>query len=100
MSYQRIPKLLLGLMFLIVTIAASAQERTITGKVIDDKTGTPMQGVSVKVKGTDVGTSTNATGDFTIKVPSAESILVFTSIGYLAYETRVGTTTNFSVPLA
>src|SRR6185503_7020542 len=99
MTNQRIPKLLLWCVFMVATIAASAQERTVTGKVTDDKTGTPMQGVSVKVKGSTAGTSTNATGDFTIKVPSAESILVFTYVGYLSYETNVGATTNFSIPL-
>jgi hypothetical protein len=59
-----------------------------------------MHGVSVKVKGASTGTSTNESGDFTIKVPSDSSILVFSYVGYLGYEAKVGTTTNFSIPLA
>ena len=99
MNNQRLPKLLLWLVFMTTTIVASAQERIVSGKVNDQKTGAPMQGVSVKVKGATTGTSTNESGDFTIKVPSDSSILVFTYVGYLAYESRVGTTTNFSIPL-
>ena len=82
------------------TIVASAQERTVSGKVRDQQSNAPMHGVSVKVKGASTGTSTNESGDFTIKVPSDSSILVFTYVGYLAYEAKVGTTTNFSIPLA
>lgn len=100
MNYQRLPKLLLGLMFMVVTVAASAQERTVTGKVTDQQTGLPMQGVSVKVKGTNTGTSTNADGDYTIKAPSSESILVFTSVGYLLFEAKVGTTPTLDVKLS
>ena len=100
MISQRLPKLLLCLMFMVTTIAASAQERTVTGKVIDQQSGTPMQGVNVKVKGTNTGATTNATGEFTIKVPSAESVLQFTNVGYLMYETKVGATATFSIPMA
>ena len=99
MNSQRIPKLLLWLVLMIVTVTASAQERTVTGKVTDQQTGLPMPGVSIKVKGTTTGTTTNTDGQFTLKVPSAESILVFSNVGYIGYETKVGTTTNFTIPL-
>ena len=99
MNYQRLPKLLLGLLFMVITVAASAQERTVTGKVTDQQTGLPMQGVSVKVKNSDVGTSTNIDGDYTIRVPSSESILVFTYVGYLMYELKVGTTPTVDIKL-
>ena len=60
--------------------------RQITGRVIssDDKLGLP--GVSVVVKGTTTATQTDAKGDYTITVPSANSILVFTSIGFNTQE--------------
>jgi TonB-dependent starch-binding outer membrane protein SusC len=99
MNYQRLPKLLLGLMFMVVTVAASAQERTVTGKVTDQQTGLPMPGVSVKIKNSALGTSTNADGDFSIRVPSSESILVFTNVGYLMYEVKVGTTPTLDIKL-
>ena len=100
MNYQRLPKLLLWLVLMTSTIVASAQERVVSGKVRDQQSNAPMQGVSVKVKGASTGTSTNESGDFIIKVPSDSSILVFSYVGYLAYEAKVGTTTNFSIPLA
>jgi hypothetical protein len=55
--------LIAGLIFL--TISAVAQQ-TITGKVTDSK-GIPLPGVSVKVKGTSRGTSTNDVGNFSIQ---------------------------------
>jgi len=100
MNYQRLPKLLLWFVLMTSTIVASAQERVVSGKVRDQQSNAPMHGVSVKVKGASTGTSTNESGDFTIKVPSDSSILVFSYVGYLGYEAKVGTTTNFSIPLA
>lgn len=99
MISQRLPKLLLWLAFMVVTVVASAQERTVTGKVSDQQTGNPVQGVTVRVKGTTAGTSTNATGEFTVKVPSSESVLVFTNVGYIAYEVKVGAVSSFDIKL-
>jgi TonB-linked SusC/RagA family outer membrane protein len=99
MNSQRFPKLLLWLIFLLVSVTVSAQERTVTGKVTDQQTGLPMAGVSINVKGTSTGTTTNATGDFTLRVPSPESRSVFSNVGYLTFETKVGNTTTFTIPL-
>lgn len=51
------------------------------GQVMDDK-GAPLSGVSVVVKGTTIGTTTNSDGNFTLTVPNANAILVFTSVGF------------------
>jgi TonB-linked SusC/RagA family outer membrane protein len=99
MNSQRLPKLLLWLAFMVITVVASAQERTVTGKVSDIQTGAPVQGVTVRVKGTTAGTSTNATGEFTLKVPSSESVLVFSNVGYIGYETKVASLTTFDIKL-
>lgn len=58
-----------------------AQNRTVTGTVKAKDDGLPLPGVTVKVKGTTVGTQTNAAGKFTISVPAGGS-LVFSFIGY------------------
>ncbi|WP_300597640.1 TonB-dependent receptor [Niabella sp.] len=58
---------------------------TITGKVTDSS-GAPLSGVSVQVKGTTIGTITNADGAFTLSVPDANSTLVFSMVGYDAQE--------------
>src|SRR5580698_5774280 len=56
-------------------------QKSITGKVIDKKTGTPLSGVSIRLKGSSKGTSTNNQGIFIIDAP-ANGILEVSSIGY------------------
>src|SRR5688572_13937539 len=91
MNCLRLPKSTL-LLFLSISCSflALAQDIVVTGKVMDE-TGKPVEGVSVKVKNTTTGTTTNADGIFNIKVPSTESVLTFTSVGYLLYEVKAGT---------
>ncbi|MBO9635599.1 MAG: SusC/RagA family TonB-linked outer membrane protein [Chitinophagaceae bacterium] len=54
---------------------------SVTGTVTDAK-NSPMQGVSVKVRNTNIGTSTDASGKFTITVPKSGSTLEFSSVGF------------------
>lgn len=61
----------------------------VTGKVVDLK-GMPIPGVSIRIKGSNKGTSTDMDGKYTIDVPGPTSILVFTSIGYNVEELLVG----------
>jgi TonB-dependent starch-binding outer membrane protein SusC len=70
----------------------------IKGKVVDNK-NEPMIGVSVQVKGTTIGASTNAAGEYSISVPNAQSILVFTFIGYTTQQLTVGNRTNIDIVL-
>ncbi|MBO2011300.1 SusC/RagA family TonB-linked outer membrane protein [Hymenobacter negativus] len=56
----------------------------ITGRVLDEK-GEGLPGVTVLVKGTGNGTSTNTAGEFTLDVPTGAT-LVFSSVGYVAQE--------------
>lgn len=50
----------------------------------------PMPGVTILVKGTNAGTITDLDGKYAIEVPSAESVLVFSFIGYQTVERKVG----------
>src|SRR5690606_1294364 len=93
---MRIFKALLLMLFFVH--AASAQERNVTGTVYDEGRK-PMPGVTVKVKGMSQQTSTDANGHYTITVPSAASVLVFTSIGYLEQEHAVQGNTKVSVTM-
>src|SRR5687768_1054309 len=54
----------------------------VTGKVTSLEDGQGLPGVNVLVKGTSIGTTTDANGDYTLEVPSPESVLIFSSIGY------------------
>src|SRR5690606_7021042 len=51
----------------------------IRGRVTDEK-GEPMPGVTVRIKGTNQGTSTDNNGNFTIRVPDGSTILTFSFI--------------------
>ena len=63
---------------------------SITGKVVEEDTGLPMPGVSVKVKGTATTVITDAYGIYTVNVPNTQAVLVFTYIGFLTQEKLVG----------
>ncbi len=71
----------------------------VSGKVADEN-GVPLPGASVLEKGTTNGTSTDVDGNFTLSVMGANSILVFSFIGYATQELAVGTRTSFDVQLA
>ena len=75
-----------------------SQVRTITGRVTDS-TGAGIEQVSVKVKGTQTGTTTSADGSFAISVNNASPVLVFTSIGYLTQEVNAGDQPTVSISL-
>ena len=66
----------------------------VRGIVISDSTGQPLVGASVKLKGTSIGTYTDANGNFVLQVPDEGSVLIISSIGYDPREikvTKVGT---------
>jgi TonB-linked SusC/RagA family outer membrane protein len=81
--------LLLLLVFTSFANFANAQIN-VTGQVKsgDDDSGLP--GVNVIIKGTSVGTVTENDGRYSIEVPSPESVLIFSSIGYISEEISVG----------
>lgn len=100
MSYLKKTRLLsLMLVLLCSTFSVFAQERVVTGKVTDQQTGKSLEGVTVKVKNTTAVTATDEQGNFKIKVPSTESIITFTSVGYGVYEIKAGTNSSLSVTL-
>ncbi|ULT45094.1 carboxypeptidase-like regulatory domain-containing protein [Niabella defluvii] len=57
------------------------QDRKVKGTVTEKETGTPLNGVSVRIKGADGGTVTNSAGQYEIAVSSNEDVLVFTYAG-------------------
>ncbi|MDE7129125.1 MAG: carboxypeptidase-like regulatory domain-containing protein, partial [Alistipes sp.] len=70
---------------------------TIKGVVYDSDGTTPAIGVTVVVKGTTTGTSTNVDGTYTITTKSADDVLVFNFIGYEPQEIVAGSRTNIDV---
>jgi len=61
-------------------------QQSVTGKVLDDK-GAPVVGASVVQKNNRKnGTSTDASGSFTLSVPNGGTVLVISSVGFAATE--------------
>lgn len=76
-----------------------AQERVVTGK-IKDPTGNPLPGVNVNVWGTRISVTADVTGTFRIPVPTENSVLVFSFVGFLQKEQKVGTDSTFTITMA
>lgn len=89
-------KLLLILMVTVLSyFNALAQNRTITGKVVDADDGLPLPGVSIKIKGTAQLTQTTGQGTFSILVPANAERLVLSYVGYTEQEVIItGETLN------
>jgi len=85
--------------FVLLSVTAWAQERTVTGKVTAASDGAGVPGVNVVIKGTTQGTVTDADGSFKITVPSNSSVLVFSFIGLETQEITVGDRSQFDVPM-
>jgi TonB-linked SusC/RagA family outer membrane protein len=67
-----------------------AQQRTVSGRVTASENQAPLPGVTVQVKGTSTGTTTDISGAYRIAVNSPNAILVFSYVGYLTKEAAVG----------
>ena len=85
--------------YLLGTNAAFAQSRLITGKVSDAKAN-GLPGVSIILKGSTSGTTTDVNGNYTINAPSAESILTYSYIGFDSQVKAVGNQSVIDVLLA
>ena len=66
-----------------------AIEKRISGTVTDFTDGSTVPGVNVLVKGTTIGTITNAEGQYNLTVPDDATTLVFSSIGYEQEEVTI-----------
>jgi len=86
------------IIFTFFTVNAMAQI-SINGKVTNEKDKSPLHGVSISVKGTSTGTTTDSNGVYTIQVPNANSILVFSSTGFGSREIRAGNQTTLNITL-
>lgn len=78
--------------------APSADEQLVTG-LVSDETGAGLPGVSVVVKGTQRGTTTDATGQYKLSVPDGAVTLVFSFVGYVSQEVAVGNRQAVNVTL-
>ncbi|SKA14712.1 iron complex outermembrane recepter protein [Chitinophaga eiseniae] len=84
--------------FMLLQGLLMAQNRTVTGKVTDDK-GAPIPGASVQIKGTKSGTTTDPDGNFKVSVGPGANTLVISFIGQTAQEVSIANKTHVDVKL-
>lgn len=75
-----------------------AQTRPVTGTVVSAENKQPLQGVTVTIKGSRTGTTTDANGNFRI-VAGETDVLVFSNVSFTTTEVTVGKNSNLSVTL-
>ncbi len=85
------------LLLLLLPPALQAQERTVSGTILSEDTKSPLQGVTVRVKGTKRFVQTDANGKFSIKMNAGET-LQFTYVGYSPIDVKPDGT-NISLSL-
>lgn len=73
-------------------------DNTIKGRV-STESGEALPGVNIQIKGTSKGVTTNNSGDYEISVPSPEVTLIFSFVGYIKQEIKVGTSTSINIVL-
>jgi TonB-linked SusC/RagA family outer membrane protein len=74
------------------------QALQVSGTIIDEK-GDPLPGANVLVKGTAVGTTTDAAGTYTLNISEGNAVLVFSFIGYTSKEVAVNNQTRIDISL-
>jgi TonB-linked SusC/RagA family outer membrane protein len=89
-------KLLLLVMGVMLSATALLAQRTISGKVTDDK-GAALANASVMVKGTNTGTLTQNDGTYSLTVPSNARTLVFSSVDMGEQEVGISNQTVINV---
>src|SRR5690625_1191837 len=79
---------------------ADANQQTVTGTVVDAASGEVLPGVNILIKGTTIGTSSDANGSFELEVPSPKSdTLVLSFIGYQTNEVPVNGRSKLTIEL-
>lgn len=91
-------KAILIMLLMLCQLNLMAQTQQVTGKITDPKTGTPLAGVSVRIKGSDMGTTTNNDGIFRINVP-ANAVLEISMVGFKPQSIDVNNRTEININL-
>ncbi|RDC62046.1 SusC/RagA family TonB-linked outer membrane protein [Adhaeribacter pallidiroseus] len=92
-------KIVLCFLFTLTSPLLFAQERSVSGKVTDSDKGDGLPGVSVLLKGTSTGTSTDVNGNFTLPITGNNARLVISYVGYASQEIPVTNQTNLTIAL-
>ncbi len=91
--------LMLAVGLFMTTVMAMAQERKVSGKVVDSNDDMGVPGASVVIKGTTRGVITDSDGNFSIDVRGNNDVLVISFVGYQPQEVPVGTQSVINVSM-
>jgi TonB-dependent starch-binding outer membrane protein SusC len=75
---------------IVLTLKSNIQQLKVKGTIKDSGTGEPLTGVSVAVEGTTAGAVSDIDGKYSLDVPSADAVLIFSFIGYTTEKIQVG----------
>lgn len=99
LEWRTVTTLLCCFSILLFSLPTLAQNSTITGTVADDK-GVPLAGVTVKVKGTTVGATTDGDGKFQVAVANRNATLQFGYVGFITQEVPLNGRSSLTITLA
>ena len=99
MTSNRLLKALMMCPILLLTAFIAQAQKTITGKVLDEK-GNSITGASIVVKGGKSGTTSDATGNFQLSVPADTKMLTVSFVGYTSHDVDVSSLSDVSVSLS
>jgi len=92
-------RLSISVILMLIGFQGFAQDRLISGKITSSEDGSGIPGVSVSIKGSSKGTSSDADGNYKISVAGA-AVLSYSSIGFISQEVSIGSKTQINVVLA
>lgn len=98
LSFQKLIKFLLIPIILISTISSTSAQSSVTGKVIDQN-GDPVPGVSVKLKGSTTGATTDPSGNYALSLPTSSGSLIFSYLGFATQEIEISGRTVINVSM-
>ncbi|HWK05035.1 MAG TPA: SusC/RagA family TonB-linked outer membrane protein [Puia sp.] len=95
----RLPAILCWILLSLFNNAYSQTTPITVSGLVKDANGVTLTGVTVRVKNENISKVTGEDGKYTINVPSARSVLVFTYVGFIPFEQEVGTHTHWDISL-
>jgi len=98
-SYNKILFQVLTICFIFFGSNSFAQGQLVTGRVTSESDNTPLGGVNVLVPGTSIGTMTDFDGKYTLKVPSANSVLEYSFVGFVTKSIELNGRSEINVAL-
>lgn len=103
LSYKNKKPFLMVIVFLLscITVAFAQESRTIIGHITETAGNKPVSGVSVQLKGTNQGTTSDEAGNYSLRIPPGKSngVLIFSSVNYETKEVSINNQSQINISL-